>query len=35
MLYVDLNTPATLPWIAPIAGALMMIVGLLLSLGQP
>jgi len=35
MLYVDLNTAATPPWIAPIVGALMMIVGLLLSLGQP
>ena len=35
MLYVGLNTPATPPWIAPVAGALLLAAGLLLSLGQP
>jgi hypothetical protein len=35
MLYVGLNTPATPPWIAPAAIALLVVAGLLLSLGQP
>jgi hypothetical protein len=35
MLYVGLNTPATPPWIAPVGGALLMVVGLLISIGQP
>jgi hypothetical protein len=35
MLCVGLNTPATPPWIAPAAAALLLVVGLLLSLGQP
>jgi len=35
MLYVGLNTPATPPWIAPVVAALLLLAGLLLSLGQP
>jgi hypothetical protein len=35
MTYVALHTPATPPWIAPAAGALLLVIGLLLSLGQP
>ena len=34
MLYVGLNTPATPPWIAPAAAALLLVLGLVLSLGQ-
>lgn len=35
MAYVALNTPATPPWPAPAAAGLLLVVGLLLSLGQP
>jgi hypothetical protein len=35
MLYVGLNTSATPPWIAPFAAALLLLAGLLFSLGQP
>ena len=35
MLYVGLNTSATPPWIAPVVAALLLMAGLLLSLGQP
>jgi hypothetical protein len=35
MVDVSLNTPATPPWIAPVVGALLLIAGLVLSLGQP
>jgi hypothetical protein len=35
MIYVALYTPATPPWIAPAAGALLLVIGLILSLGQP
>ena len=35
MFYVGLNTPATPPWIAPVVGAVLLVAGLLFSLGQP
>ena len=35
MLHVWLNTPATPPWISAVVGALLLVAGLLLSLGQP
>lgn len=35
MLYVEFNTSATPPWIAPVVAALLLVAGLLLSLGQP
>jgi hypothetical protein len=35
MLYVGINTRATPPWIAAVVGALLLVAGLLLSLGQP
>jgi hypothetical protein len=34
MVYVALNTPATPPWPAPAAAGLLLVVGLLLSLGD-
>jgi hypothetical protein len=35
MFYVGLNTSASPPWIGPAAAALLLVAGLLLSLGQP
>ena len=35
MVYVSLNTQATPPLIAPVAGILLFVAGLALSLGQP
>lgn len=35
MLYVGLNSPATPPWIGPAAAVLLLVLGLVLSLGRP
>jgi hypothetical protein len=35
MNFVAANTPATPPWIGPAAGGVLLVAGLVLSLGQP